>query len=287
MAVLLGEDRARKYATESRERAFLVKAANQSEYAEDVAAVVPVDYGDAHPRNAGFYAKEINAEQDPGCWWKWIVTVIYARKEGQEDPATNPEDNPLFRDPEITVDTETITIAARGEVDAGGVLTKAIATSAGEPYDPAPEEEIEILLINITRWELPNFSMAQYFDYQNTVNDASFIFGDYTIEEGHCKIRTRIGKRETHVANDGTETEFRVYEYSLAVSPLSWDIELLDFGTYYKDGSEVKKFLDEGKEFGLLDGAGGKLADGADPEYNKWQNKRRVDFGPLALPSGP
>ena len=288
MAQLIGEDRARKFNRDSRERAFIVKSTAKTEYAEDIAAVVPVDYGDAHPRNAGYYAKEFDATQDSSCWWKWIAVVKYARKEGQEDPDGNPEDLPLLRDPEISIDTETISIAARGEVDSSGDLVKAIATSAGEPYDPSPEEELEILLVNITRWELPNFSMAQYYAYQNGVNDAAFMFGDQSIAEGHCKIRTRIGRRERHVANDGTETEFRQYDYTLAVSPLSWDIELLDFGTYYLDaGGNVKKFIDEGKEFGLLDGAGGKLPDAADPEYNTWKNKRRVDFTALSLPTGP
>ena len=276
-------------------RKFLVIAQSKTEYGPDMVAVAGMpDYNDFHPRFAGLYAKEYSWTQDSKVWWKWIVTVTYKQLEpgDKEDPTENPFDNPLDRDPEIGVDTQTIMVAAKGEVDATtGAPTEGITTSAGEPYDPTPEEELEILVVSITRWDLPGFSIQTYKDYQNSVNDASFTFGDLTIEEGQAKVRIRINPKEFWVSpDDGSTIPFRQFDITLAISELTWDLELLDWGTYYIDsGGKIKRFLDdtEPREFGLLDGFGGKLGTGAAEVFNTFKNKKRVDFAPLALPSGP
>lgn len=298
MASYKGENMARRSSISkdnmTATREFTVISTSQTEYGPSIVAVVPVSYKSGHPAYAGLFAMFFDPKQDRKCWWKWTVTVKYVRLESSQnqDPTENPFESPLDREPETSVDTQTIMVAARGETDSGGNLIKAIATSAGEPYDPPPEEELEIQLIFITRWELPSFSMTTYYQYQNAVNLTSFTFGDLTINEGYAKIRIRIGKKEYWVSpDDGTTIPYRQYDYILAVSPLSWDIELLDWGSYYINGSgQIVRFLDDSdgaREFGLLDGSGGKLALGDPGVYNKWKNKVRVEFSTLSLPTGP
>lgn len=285
MATLIGEDRARKFSVDNRQRSFIVRAANRDEYAEEIIAACGVDWGDFHPNNAGYYAKDPTVEQDSGCWWKWTVNWDYARITADEDPENNPEDNPLLREPQMTYDTQTISIASPGGYDDDGELIPYVS-SAGEPYDPPPEEDLEILIISITRWESPGFSLSEYFNYQNSANSDAVTIGDLGIQPGFIKLRLRIGKREKHVANDGTVTPYRQFQYVLAVSPLTWDIILLDQGSYYRDDAgDPVKFTSQNKEFGLLDGSGGQLADDADPVFKNFKNKKRVPFAPLNLPS--
>lgn len=288
-------------------RTFYVIAESRAESDFDIfgATGMPVRYGDRHPRNVGVFALEWSATQDPRHWYKWTVEVGYTRPEENQDSENNPDDNPLLRMPDISYDTESVTIAATGERDADGNVTKGIVTSAGEPYDPHPEEEVEILLINITRWELPFFSVVDFLRLQNGVNDAAFTWGDATFEEGQAKVRIRIGATQQHTLkspadpndpNDrpGQIVRYRQHDILIAVSPLGWDLRLLDFGTYYNDDGAIKRFIEDGsdaKEMGLLDGAGGKLADGdpigSNAVFNFWKNRTRVPFDFLALPAGP
>jgi hypothetical protein len=276
------------------ERSFICRAENTAEDGHDmfVATGMPVAFGDAHPRIGGIFALDWSAQQDSEAWWKWTVTVSYRTPDQSQgdDPTDNPDDNPILRDPDISYDTESIMVAARGEVDNNGEITKAIVTSAEEPYDPHPEEEIEVLLINITRWVIPYFSVQLFFNLQNSVNANGFTFGDATIGEGKAKIRIRIGPTQRQVLADGSTVQFRQHDIMIAASPIGWDIELLDFGTYFKDGGKIKRFIDDGedaKEFGLLDGSGGKLTAGAQPHYNFWKSRKRSSFAALNLPAGP
>ena len=296
MAYLLGEIPGRTFGgtidSRTAQRKFKVRAQLQSEDGPDIygAAGVPA-YGDAHPKNPFMFATGFDAVQDSKTWWLWIVTVKY-ETPGREDAENNVEDNPLLRLPQINYDTETIMVAALGEVDATtGDVTKAVVTSAGEPYDPPPEEELDILMISITRWETPVFSLSQYRQFQNAVNDAAFTFGDLTIAIGEAKLRIRIGPTENKIMPDESRLYYRQVDYVIAVNDLGWDLSALDWGTYYIDGSGNKvNFKDdpaEGTEFGLLDGSGGKLSTGAAEFFNTWKNKKRANFAVLALPSGP
>ena len=279
--------------SKERKRVFLVRTSAKTEYGEDVmlAPGVP-QYGDIHPRNAAMVARRFKPKQDRRAWWKWTLEVGYVVPDQQEDPEDNPDDNPLLRDAEITYSTESITIASRGEVDASGNITKAIVNSAGEPYDPTPEEEIQVLLVTYRRWEVPNFSVSLFYSFQNAVNDGNFAIGDLTIGEGFAKVIMLVGKTERHLDPDDVETKYREFEYRIMVNPLGWDLEVLDWGTFYFESNEKKLFVDEqNQEFGLLDGSGGRLT--GDPPapgtevYNKWKNKERKDFSLLNLPAGP
>jgi len=285
-------------------RTFIVIAESRTESDFDIlnSTGFPVRYGDLHPRNAGVFALDFSVSQDSKHWNKWTVEVGYKRPEESQDAENNPDDNPLLRQPDISYDTESVTVAAVGERDSNGNVTKGIVTSAGEPYDPHPEEEIEILLINITSWELPWFSVRDFLALQNGVNDAAFTFGDATFGEGQAKVRIRFGKTEQYTLKDpdnpnsapGTVVRYRQRDILLAVNPLGWDLSLLDFGTYYRAEGSIRRFIEDeqdAQEMGLLDGQGGRLADGnpigSNAVFNFWKNRKRVPFGFLNLPAGP
>lgn len=296
MATLIGEQRTRDVDVgadkTTHKRSFKVRATDRTESDRDIVSAVGIGYGVQFPGNPFLYARSFKAKQDTKTWWLWIVTVTYEPYEGESTTGEggvleNPEDDPVLRPPQISYYTESVQVAARGEVDADGLVTKAIVTSAGEPYDPHPEEELEILYINIRLWRGPTFSVDQYVKASNSVNDAAFTFGDVTFEEGRVKIKSSVGPIENiFLSQRQTQIFYRELNFELAVHPFSWDLSLLDFGTYYLDDGEVKRFADKGMEMGLLDGFGGELGTQA-PKFNTWKNRKRFDFGLFNLPKGP
>lgn len=278
----------------SRSRRFIVVSDNKSDFESTVFATTGLPkYNNLHPDDPTLRARGFNAEQDREAWWKWIVTVDYEEPSPSSDPDANQFDNPLDKPPEIETYTDSIMVTARGEVDASGNLIKAIKNSADEPYDPAPEEELDVMVIQISRFAIADFSVSLYQQYNNAVNDAAWTFGDKTFAEGQVKIKIRIGPALFwRHPETGASFRYREYVFELFCIPHTWDIELLDWGTSYLDGATRKRFIDEpqpgtGNEFGLLDGSGGKLGPTDEPVWLKWKNKKRVAFGPLNLPSGP
>lgn len=285
---LVGELRSKRYrltpSADQAERAFIVRSDNKSDEGTAAIAACGVSRKDAHPTNSSLLAIEFSAEQDGDAWWKWTVTVRYSKPESDE------ELNPLNRDPQISYSTESVTVAAVADVDTStGDPDGAITSSAGEPYDPPPETEIEIQIISITRNEAAAFSVDTFYDYQGAVNSNSFTFGDLTIPVALCKLRSTIGPAQSWVDPDTfVTTNYREVNYTLAINPLGWDITILDAGTYWNDSGDIKKFLDEFSEpyIGLLDGSGGKLTSGS-AVFRTFNSKKRLSFVPLSLPSGP
>ena len=294
MAQLIGEKKGRQYNDQNRTMTFIVRAEQRSEDAEDILAAVPVVPGMWHPKSFGYYADTPDVTQDSVAWWKWIVVWNFKRVVGNEDPETNPDSNPLLFEPEISIDFQTIEVDAKGELLDDGTY-RPIANSAGEPYDPHPREELEIMMISIARNEAPAFSLKKLRQFQNGVNATDWDFGDETIESGKAKIRIRVSPKRSKVLElDQQVIQYRRYEYMIAVNPLGWDIELLDWGPSYisgidEGGNPVSKLFSktDDKEMGLLDGSGGKLPSDGVAQFLTWQNKERVAFGDLNLPQGP
>lgn len=291
---LINELRGRQYGavlnSNKATRKFQVRSDDQTDDGPDLmdgsVAGLP-EYGDAHPKNANLFATRLEAAQDSEAWWLWVITIKY------EQPQFNGEEQtpPLSRTARISYETEILMIAAVADRNTTtGAVEDVVGSSAGEPFDPAPEEELEILIINVQRWEAPGFSVATFYDYNGAVNSAAFTWGDQTIGVAEAKLRMRIGPEETYInPADNTTEAYREYNYQIAVSPLGWDLVVLDRGTYYKDGSNIKKFLDDFSEpyVGLLDGSGGALASGGTPVFRTFNTRKRRAFASLSLPAGP
>ena len=287
--VLLGEKSGRNYGAavdgDTASRIFLVRSNNRNDHGTEILFTpgIPLPY-DYHPTNPTLRALQLDADQDSGVWWKWTVTVEYTKPEDDED------ENPLNRDPEITFATESFMVAVVAEANQStGNPEGAIANSAGEPLDPPPETEEDILIVNITRNETNEpFSVVQFYNFTNSLNSDSFTFGDATFQPGQVKLRITIGKREEYVDQNQDITYYRSVSYMIAANPRGWDLDYLDQGSYYKDGDTEKPFEVEGERtVGLLDGSGGKLADGAMAIFLNKKIKKRVAFSTLNLPAGP
>ena len=164
MATLIGEQPGRRLELSNgelgAERKFKVRSDTPTESEYKVIAAADIVYGSTHPADefANLLAIDFSAEQDDRESFFWIVTVVYSTPEGG---VATEQLNPLLRPAEISYDTETTLYFAPGTVDqATGTLTGVYSNSAGEPYNPPPEEEIQIFIANIKRYEMEVFSTS-------------------------------------------------------------------------------------------------------------------------------
>ena len=302
-AVSIGEKRGREYQLQpgstSAKRGFKVRIDQRNENIYSILGAAGVDYGAGHPDDSTLYALDFSAKQFRDSWQHWDVDIRY---QNPDELGTDFQLNPLLRAAEIDYDTETDFYVAPGTVNQStGELEDVFMTSAGEPYDPQPEQEVQILVVNISRNEPASFSVDLFARYNDSTNSAAWTIGDYTAQRGQAKLRARIGRAEIWKnPATGAVTVFRPVDYQIKIHPLGvWDIVLADAGSYYKEppagggaGPDlqvpfVTTDMPPVPYIGYLDGSGGKLGDGANPVFNQYENKRRLPFSALFLPPGP
>ena len=298
--IIIGEQRGRGssislFPNEQTEtRMFNVRSDSRTDFSTDILSAPGVPrFGDAHPRNTRIYALDFQTTQDDEAWWLWVVEITYRIPEDGNDPTG---DDPLAWDPIVTMDGEEALIAIDYAVDpTTGEPFEAAVNSAGEPFDPPPETELELLNIVVQRNEPEAFSVSTFFDYYNAVNDASWTFGDMTFLEGQVLLKPRISSVQIYVSNTtGQETRYREVTYNLRCNPLGWDVKLLDAGTFELIFADKVAFMTNmvgdipaQPRIGLLDGEGSELQSGSDPVYITIKTKKRRNFDALNLPSGP
>jgi len=231
-------------------RGFKVQAASKTESIYSIIGASGVNYGSAHPDDPTLYALDFSASRlDDRNWHAWLVEAGY---QNPDDQGTDYQLNPLLRDPEISYDTETTIFVAPGTVDqVTGTLTGVFANSAGEPYNPQPEQELEILVVNIQRNEDSNVSVQKFYDYAGAVNSDTFSIGDFSVGPRFAKLRPRIGRTQVWKnPATGALTSYRQVNYEIKLHPLGWDIVLADAGSYHlmMDGSMLikKPFITNG-----------------------------------------
>lgn len=293
-ATLIGEKPGKELGLSSGEadatRYFKVQSDDRDESEYAVISAAGVVYGSAHPdpQFAGLLALDFFAKQDAKDWSWWIVTVEYRTPEGG---VATEELNPLLRPADISYDTETTIFVAPGTVDnTTGLLTGVYANSAGEAIKPPPEEELDVLVIDIQRFEPEVFSVNLYRRYNRSLNSDTFIIGDEVAGPGQAKLRIRIGPtREWSAA--GLVTRYRAVQYQIKLHPITWDLVQADAGSYYIDESTGETVAFQTKKgnvpfIGFLGGDGHPLANGEDPVFLTFE-RPRLPFSVLNLPPGP
>ena len=216
----------------------------------------------------------------------WEMEVEYSSKQ-KEDKQEGEEENPLDKPPEIDIDFETYQTVAEGAlfdedtqdddgaaVDSQFAWTKALTTSAGEPFDPQPEVDQVRPVLNITYNEA-NLNIRALMFYANRVNSVAWL---------GCPPRTwKMGGPRIHRVQ---EAEHRYWTISLTFTfnKQTWDLQILNQGTYFLDaGSDKASFTDANGEriVGLLAGDGTELAEGADPTFERYRVYREGDFNEI------
>lgn len=168
------------------------------------------------------------------------------------------------------------------------VAFKPLQSSAGEIFVPPPMTDESKLILTITRNEDINTPVLLTSTlFQKAVNLDVF----WGLNPGQVKCQCITAQRQNKQLPDGDVFPYLRVTYLFHAKD-TWDIQLLDKGSYYKfrktamDPFTKQKFMtDDGQpRDGLLDGFGQKLADGAAPVFlTVWPNKR-LAFSALNLP---
>lgn len=155
--------------------------------------------------------------------------------EGKE--TENPED---WRD-EISVGFTQISIPAeygifRRFVGAAGDnlvlkpgVIRAVTNSAGVPFDPLPEYEVDIKIVRITRY-MKNYSTFAFNNFQGAVNSDAFVINKptYRFSESFKPYTARMKlSADFQIIN-----RFKIWRQTteLYVNPLGWRRQLVDRG---------------------------------------------------------
>lgn len=238
----------------------------------------------------------------------WDVNVTYDSEfERLDNPYTEPidivcdsevYDQPLpgraaiFYDPYATSPQSEDPLSDDHEDEAVKAWGQGIVTSAGEPFDPPPVSQRSRPIVRFTRNQA-DFSVAVKVLYENTVNrypwsglQARQAWLRSIIATSHVFKSTTVGQADIFY--------FRV-EYVFALKVETWDLQLLDIGSYYLDYSSGQgrrrafKVKSTGEpRLGLLDHLdpaqpGKKLPEGAPAQFLRWRQFREVDYNPLGI----
>lgn len=258
--------------------------------------------------------------QDPRC----IVRTVVPRQRDNHrniwdvDVEYDSEfvlaENPFLEPPDIRVDSETYEEPLPGRAavfynpdqqqpesedpaEAGGALQvwgQGITTSAGEPYDPPATRTASRPVVIFTRNE-GSFTIAKKVEFENTVNQVPWS-GLQRRQAWLRSIKAQVHKQEQVDLQQPPIWYWRV-EYTFALKGETWDLFLLDIGSYYLEypvggGDPIRvPFKVEGtgeKRLGLLDNSddeqpGKKLLDGQSAKFNRWRVYREKDYAPLQI----
>ncbi len=107
---------------------------------------------------------------------------------------------------------------------------KPATASNGEPFDPPPKTTSRVLTLEIVRNEpLSANQPAIAIQYQDAVNSDTF----WGMPRGTWKVKEIVPERQERQIQGGTRVPFLRVAYSFEGRPEGWDVNLLDYGSFY------------------------------------------------------
>ena len=216
---------------------------------------------------------------------QWHVDVVYSTLHGDEEQAQNPIGKP----PEIRFDFVDFRVPIPGEVtpESPGdptevVWTKGLATSAGEVFNPPAMMDESRPRLTVVRNEIV-LDVPLIIEYQNAVNTDVFF--------GAQPRQARVNGISATRQQERGVRYWRV-KYVFTFKRDTWDIQLLDQGTYYCPGGGTCT-REDGEEFttkggvpgmGNLDGDGDKLAANLPAKFIRATVYKERAFSVLNIP---
>jgi len=304
-----GERKGRRSTTESDDgtqshvRVFYIETDDTADHGDRVVAspIIP-SKGEAHPTDRNALVETRNPREiGPG---HWEVDVTYNPRDPQDPDPT--ESNPTRKDPQIRISFQSRLVPLLAEVNGSisfeyllgggefGVLRpaseKPIVNAAGEPFDPPVMRVQSFPIIEITRNET-SFNSTQAQKFIDSVNQQHMNIAGFNLPP-RCAMMKGIST--PGIVWETTETGLQFFyfpvTYTIHVNMETFDIVLLEHGTYYvdaSDGDKVKAFLtDEGQpRLGLLK-ADGDDNTGNDPVFRVVEDAQRKElWSDLRLPT--
>jgi len=303
--VTVGERKGRRSTDEGEDgqkthhRVFYVQTDDNDDHGDVVlaAADVPQKH-DVHPTDfAAVVRKRTPRELQKG---HWEVDVEYGPRDPREPPdGEGGKTSLLIRDPQIAVSFQTTMVPVPGEIsddpeyqlgagNAAQIWATGITNAAGEPFDPPVMRQVSMPIITITRNEV-FFSPSSCLKFVDSVNDNDITVADFEIPARCAKMMGITTPGVQWETFEEQQFYFFPVTYTIHVNMETWDVVLLEHGTFYidaSDGDKKKAFLtEEGQpRIGLLT-ADGDDNTGNDPVFKTLSINKRVEWGELLLPA--
>lgn len=258
--------------------------------------VAPVIEGDLFPYDTLAGCKTITADyEDVDASRKVVlVTANYSTGSGGEEQVE--DENPLNDRPEVRWGSRTVRLPVQFTNDNP---QEAITNSAGEKFDPVPEEDFRIVVYEYTH-NVATYSEANASGYRGAINSDNFTLAGLGLEPYQARIQSIN-------AQNAERNGVRYWRESVTVEIVDdWRLTMVDEGLRKKSAAaggpgedvylgggnfgKVEPILDA---FGnpvfekvLLDGNGGVLQ-GGNPVLLRFNTaaKPLKTFGTLGLPT--
>lgn len=182
----------------------------------DTSEAIPA-VGSPHPENLSLYCSAVRPVQRNKFLWE--VNVQYSN---EQDRAEEPEDDPI----EIEWDSDQFQRPALVDKDGN-----AIVNSAGDAIDPPPmmDDSRRVVTIRRNATSVPSWIL----DYQDAVNDSTFMIDGITVAAGCAKVqRVSVGPWQSR-----NDINFRQVTIVIHLRRDGWRLESPDTGFRYKSGS--------------------------------------------------
>lgn len=203
-------------------------------------------------------------------WYLWYVDIEYST-ENDTDP-NNPTNEPA--DLRVTWEPfkEPLPGTARqGDVSPGGSYInpkweKGITNAAGEPFDPPYEKDsVRPIVIYARNEPLAYVTMERLVKFMNSVNKTAW--SGLSPRQAFCRgIEPVYVERQR--SDNGPPWKYFRTTYTFAIKKETWDLQLLNQGTFYLDSNLQKKTerdADGNLKKVLLNRYGNKYTEGTDP----------------------
>ena len=310
MAVIrVGERKGRRSTTEaddgtqSHQRVFYAETDSDTDYGPVVldASGIPRK-GEQHPEDD----QAVVTGRDPHEIEKghWDIEIDYTPRDPAEPPDSEDGTNKIFRlEPTISVSFQAmfVPIDAESEVQGsawyilgagGGVSlfrTSGLTNAAGEAWDPPVMRRQSMPVITITQ-NFPSFNNEAVLKFVDSVNLSEVTVAGFVLPDRTGMMMGISTPGVQYETIQGQRIPYFPVTFTIHVNMETWDIQLLQHGTFYidaSDGDKRKAFLtDEGQpRIGLLTEDGDDNT-GNDPVFKILEEATKTeDWVELNLPS--
>lgn len=262
---------------------------------------IPVREGDAFPFFPLARCVDIESSFESGRDSRviYLVTAKYETKTagGGEDEQEQENEDPIADRPSIRWSSRTTRLPVRFTSDAP---PKPIQNSAGEPFDPTPEEDFHVLVFNYQH-NIQVYDESRAKEYRGAINNDNYTLAGLNVEPYQSRI---VAIEATNAERNGS----RYWTESVTIEIVDdWRLVMPDegfrrlappaeFGDANYEGGDIVQYVPVLDATGvpvntpvLLDGAGGALPPNAEPFLLFFRTRAKPEkaFAPLGLPTTP
>lgn len=219
--------------------------------------------------NAGAVCVSKSAERRQENARYWDVTCEFeSQPEEQEQDEENPSDDPVTWKPKFKASFE---VREKVLWTDKSDTPKKIVNSVNQRFETPLMEKKLITVISFTQFESVSLKIEDIIDRNDKVNQSSFLWKD-----PRTLLLNVTGAEKGYY---GRYPAWRI-SYSLRYDPDTWDVEMLDVGTVYKDGTKYMPWLDgDGHRIvGNLNSDGTKRALSSAPLTRTFEIYGKSDF---------